>query len=473
MNETRRNVLRSASSISAVLLGASVTSVAQDLPSEWDPDVVYTSGDRVVHDGAIWAARWWTQGDEPGEGEWGPWEYVEDGGFDPEPPEEPTASFSVSESRPTVDESVTFDASDSEGDVESYAWEFDDGTAADGEVVERAFEEAGEHTVSLTVADGDGNADTASRELTVLEDEPDPPDDVVELPEQYFAPYHHMNTVSETTPVEWADEAGTDYFHLAFILGLEDGTPAWDADHDYVVGETEFGDQIRALQERGGQAILSFGGAVGPYLADYYDDPEELADTFGFIIDEYETPYIDIDDEAASSTTNEVRNEALSILQNRRPEVEISYTVRCNSQGVSPSDFDVIVADAIDRGVEIHRLNLMTMNYGSAGEFDDQSVIGTVEGAHEQLSGELPEKSDEEIYAMLGITPMLGLNNTGVVFTPADAEAVLAYAQDNDVGTLAFWSVERDNPGPEEVDPRHSGIDQDPFEFSRTFNQLN
>ncbi|RQG99216.1 PKD domain-containing protein [Natrarchaeobius oligotrophus] len=41
---------------------------------EWDPDEVYTSGDRVVHDGTVWEAQWWTRGDEPGDSEWGPWE---------------------------------------------------------------------------------------------------------------------------------------------------------------------------------------------------------------------------------------------------------------------------------------------------------------------------------------------------------------------------------------------------------------
>nr|WP_243637930.1 lytic polysaccharide monooxygenase [Natrarchaeobius chitinivorans] len=44
----------------------------------WDSDETYTSGDKVVHDGAVWEANWWTQGDEPGSSEWGPWEHVED-----------------------------------------------------------------------------------------------------------------------------------------------------------------------------------------------------------------------------------------------------------------------------------------------------------------------------------------------------------------------------------------------------------
>nr|WP_323368205.1 carbohydrate-binding protein [Natrarchaeobaculum aegyptiacum] len=44
---------------------------------EWGPDVVYNEGDQVSHDGETWEARWWTQGDEPGDSEWGPWEQVD------------------------------------------------------------------------------------------------------------------------------------------------------------------------------------------------------------------------------------------------------------------------------------------------------------------------------------------------------------------------------------------------------------
>ena len=56
---------------------------------QWDPNATYTSGDRVVYEGTIYEAQWWTQGDEPGSNQWGPWEEVgpangggDDGGDD-------------------------------------------------------------------------------------------------------------------------------------------------------------------------------------------------------------------------------------------------------------------------------------------------------------------------------------------------------------------------------------------------------
>ncbi|MBN1413408.1 MAG: polysaccharide deacetylase family protein [Spirochaetales bacterium] len=40
----------------------------------WDPGKVYYNGDQCTHNGHLWQARWWTQGEEPGTtGDWGVW----------------------------------------------------------------------------------------------------------------------------------------------------------------------------------------------------------------------------------------------------------------------------------------------------------------------------------------------------------------------------------------------------------------
>ncbi|RQG86673.1 PKD domain-containing protein [Natrarchaeobius halalkaliphilus] len=233
MKRTRRNVLSNATKLSALLagIGASGAVSAESYP-EWDPDAVYTGGDRVVYEGSVWEAQWWTQGDEPdtesgpweeleeggdendnendndadngeyppwdadtvytggdrvvyegyvweatywtqgdkpGESEWGPWEEIEeyDDGDDEddEDDEELTASFSISTQFPDPGEEVEFDAADSEGEIESYDWEFGDGTEASGEVVSNAFDE-GQYDVTLTVENADGETDTDSVRIT-------------------------------------------------------------------------------------------------------------------------------------------------------------------------------------------------------------------------------------------------------------------------------------------------------------------
>ncbi|WP_051304668.1 glycoside hydrolase family 19 protein [Chitinilyticum litopenaei] len=41
--------------------------------NSWDKGAVYTGGQRVVYNGVLYEAKWWTQGDVPGASAWGPW----------------------------------------------------------------------------------------------------------------------------------------------------------------------------------------------------------------------------------------------------------------------------------------------------------------------------------------------------------------------------------------------------------------
>lgn len=168
MKRTRRTVLKNATKLSALLasIGASTAAAAQEHP-EWDPETVYTSGDRVVYDGYVWEAQWWTRGDEPGADEWGPWDQIEENDGDNGDGGEsgPTAQFSVSTQFPDPGAEVTFDASDSEGKIESYEWAFGDGTTASGETVTRAFD-TGQYDVTLTVETADGKTDTHTITIT-------------------------------------------------------------------------------------------------------------------------------------------------------------------------------------------------------------------------------------------------------------------------------------------------------------------
>jgi PKD repeat protein len=65
-----------------------------------------------------------------------------------------------------VGETITFDASgssDSDGTVETYSWDFGDGSTNDvsGNGINHSYSTAGEYTVELTVTDNDGDLSTA------------------------------------------------------------------------------------------------------------------------------------------------------------------------------------------------------------------------------------------------------------------------------------------------------------------------
>ena len=42
----------------------------------WSATAVFVGGDRVLHGGSLWRARWWTRGEAPSYAAWGPWQHV-------------------------------------------------------------------------------------------------------------------------------------------------------------------------------------------------------------------------------------------------------------------------------------------------------------------------------------------------------------------------------------------------------------
>ena len=110
----------------------------------------------------------------------------------------------------------------------------------------------------------------------------------------------------------------------------------------------------------------------------------------------------------------------------------------------------------------------MTMDYG--GPVDDMggTAIAAAEGTLAQVRSFWPD----DTYANLGITPMIGDNDSaGETFTLGDAAEVVDFAATNGVGRLAFWSVNRDQQckGLPSARSDCSGVDQEPMEFTLTF----
>ena len=51
----------------------SATRVIAVQPAAWSPTAVYVAGDRVLHDGRVFQAQFWTQGQVPGASPWNAW----------------------------------------------------------------------------------------------------------------------------------------------------------------------------------------------------------------------------------------------------------------------------------------------------------------------------------------------------------------------------------------------------------------
>ncbi len=71
--------------------------------SAWSSSAVYTGGQRVSYNGAVYEAKWWTQNNVPGADQWGPWKLVSGSAATPTPTAVPTpTSVPTASPIPTV-----------------------------------------------------------------------------------------------------------------------------------------------------------------------------------------------------------------------------------------------------------------------------------------------------------------------------------------------------------------------------------
>ena len=86
--------------------------------------------------------------------------------------QDPTADFTASPENPEANTAVTLDASsstDEDGEIATYRWTLPDDSTVEGEQIEHAFSEAGEHEIQLEVVDDDDATATVTKTITVTE----------------------------------------------------------------------------------------------------------------------------------------------------------------------------------------------------------------------------------------------------------------------------------------------------------------
>ncbi|WP_214326096.1 carbohydrate binding domain-containing protein [Nonomuraea sediminis] len=308
-------------------------------------------------------------------------------------------------------------------------------------------------------AAGNCSAYTASVSGKTTNDTTPPPSDI------RLAPYIDI-TMSTPSLVSAANATGVKTYTLAFALGDSTGcNPAWGG--TIPIDDPRIINDVKALQAQGGQVVVASGGAQGPYLEHNCGTTASLLAAYKKVLDTVGTNHLDVDVEA-SIDVNKV-NSALKQLQTERG-TKISYTLRIQAQDYGLDPFSVqILQDAAAKGLNV-LVNPMVMDFGGTGNWGD-SMISAAQATLNQMKSIWPSKSDAELKRGLGVTPMIGKNDTGPVTTQADARKLRDWANANHLGFVGFWSVGRDNGGCPNgtVSPTCSGIAQSPYEFTGIF----
>lgn len=281
---------------------------------------------------------------------------------------------------------------------------------------------------------------------------------------------------------------------LSFIVADEDGTctPTWGTYYglDEAGQELDLDRRIERLREQGAGVVVSFGGAMNQELATVCESPEELADAYLQVIERYDLDTIDLDIEGPAledAKSNALRAEAVATLQADRraagKPLAVWLTLPVIPTGLT-ADGREVVSGMLESGTDLAGVNLMTMNYGEAREsrsmFDASAAA--MRSTHRQL-GIMYEQagiplSDTALWGKLGATPMVGQNDVpGEIFDLKDAARFNEFAEENGIGRMSMWSLNRDAtcgsnyPDVTRVSDACSGIDQGDQNFAEVLSE--
>ncbi|MQA03343.1 MAG: glycosyl hydrolase [Streptosporangiales bacterium] len=258
-------------------------------------------------------------------------------------------------------------------------------------------------------------------------------------------------------------------FTLAFILA--DGRrcePTWGNAHP--LDDREILGEVAALRAAGGEVVVSSGGADGPYLENACDGAGALRSAYEQALDAVRSNHLDVDLEA-DVPMGRVGTALRGLQRSRGTSITLTLPVQDQRTGLTSS------AMAVLHGAARHRLdvtvNAMVMNFGHTGDWGN-AMTDAAEAVVGQLETVWPGKGAAEIRRMLGLTPMIGRNDSGMITTLRDARTLLAFARSERIGFLAFWSVARDNGScrARRAVSTCSGVPQRDYAFTATFKRF-
>ncbi|MFE5301967.1 chitinase [Streptomyces sp. NPDC056632] len=293
-----------------------------------------------------------------------------------------------------------------------------------------------------------------------------------------FSPYVDVSLIDRTPLAATARATGSRDFTLGFIVSDGGCAPTWGGTGG--LRGSPVAAEIEQLRAAGGDVRASFGGADGVELAQACPDDESLATAYREVVETYRLTSVDFDVEGsalADGAANARRDRAIDRLQQEAADagrvLDVTFTLPVMPEGLDATAIDLL-RGAVDAGVHVTAVNIMTMNYGSQytgpmGEY----AIKAARATHKQLRGVFG-LGVTEAWQAIEVTPMIGVNNVAPeVFQARDAEQVVEFARSVGLGALSMWSVARDRACPDgpqpHPEPSCSSIDQEPGAFLRAF----
>ncbi|TNY26713.1 hypothetical protein BV497_07295 [Fulvimonas soli] len=232
---------------------------------------------------------------------------------------------------------------------------------------------------------------------------------------------------------------------LAFATG-ECGSENWGG----VPASSFASANIQALSNAGIDYVVSTGGQAGTFTC---SSPAGMAS----FIARYASPHLvgidfDIEGGQTQAQINSLVAQAV-YAQGLYPNLRFSFTLATlaasdGSYGGVNGLGDMVVRAVLASGLQNYTINLMTMDYGSAGPGICVVSGGKCDMGQSAIQAALNLEHTYGVPAgKIELTPMIGVNDvSSETFTAADVDTVVSYAASHGLAGLHFWSLDRDTP---------------------------
>ena len=282
----------------------------------------------------------------------------------------------------------------------------------------------------------------------------------------YFASWAYWGGSSPSTLMEAKTNGGLNAATIAF--GVSGGGCTLGGGMENIMSGAGKSD-VQQFVAGGGQVILSFGGASGAYLESRCSE-NDMFNLVKGIIDTHKIYALDFDIEGVQlgvAALNDLRNRVIRRLQQAYPALYVSFTLPVAPSGM-PAEALNLLRSAQAAGVKVSMVNIMAMDYGaqsSANKNMGDLAIAAANASFGQLKGIFGGRTDAQLWGMIGVTPMIGVNDvTTEVFRQADAQKLVDFARQKQLGLLSFWNLQRDRPGTANLN-EFSMVNTRPYEF--------
>lgn len=216
-------------------------------------------------------------------------------------------------------------------------------------------------------------------------------------------------------------------FLLGFVVADGDNQPSWGGYHKTT--SDFYLDIIAKVRAKGGDVIVSFGGASGRELATVLQSKQEIFQAYKQVVEKYNLKKIDLDIEGLAIYDKEAcqrRGDAVRDLLNVYPSLNVSLTLPVMPSGLNEYALACMKVTPHDT------VNIMAMDFGNESNMGT-AVISALQATRKQTKKKI------------GVTVMIGVNDTGEIFTLENAALLKTFAANNPwVSRISFWSIERD-----------------------------